>query len=83
MIISFVKYLDKLNKILIKLIRVNNINNTMKYTFAVACLISTSQAYLGEKVWGLKSTKGRAVEALVQAEYANYSTTQANGRPPY
>ena len=55
----------------------------MKYTFAVACLISTSQAYLGEKVWSLKSTKGRAVEALVQAEYGNYSTTQANGRPPY
>ena len=55
----------------------------MKYTFAVACLISTSQAYLGEKVWGLKSTKGRAYEALVQAEYGKYSVTAANSRPPY
>ena len=54
----FVKYLDKLNKIIQFLTFVNYINNTMKYTFAVACLISTSQAYLGEKVWGLKSVKG-------------------------
>ena len=36
-----------------------------------------------EPVWALTSVLGHRVESTEQKDYGKYSTTQANGRPPY
>ena len=55
----------------------------MKITFAVAMLFASTNAYLGEKVWSLKSINDHRTDSQIQKAYGDHSTKQANARPPY
>ena len=52
----------------------------MKYTIAVAFLLGMAAAEA--PVWGLRSVKDHRTDANFQIEYGNFSTEQANARPP-
>merc|ERR1719197_1097811 len=49
--------------------------------FAIALLIGAASA--NEPVWGLTSVQGHRSDVDTQKAYGDWSTTQANGRPPY
>merc|ERR1740138_18734 len=53
----------------------------MKFSYAVAVFIGVASA--GEPVWSLRSVNDHRTDSTIQAAYADHSTTQANGRPPY
>ena len=52
-------------------------------TFIVALLIASTQAYLGEPIWTLKSVNDHRTDSQIQKSYGDHSTKQANARPPY
>ena len=54
----------------------------MKFTLAVAALLGLASAHR-EPVWGLRSVNDHKVDSGVQKGYGDYSTSQANARPPY
>ena len=53
----------------------------MKYTIAVATLLGLVSAE--EPVWKLRSLQDHRIDAQIQKDYGDFSTSQANGRDPY
>ena len=52
-------------------------------SFLVALLISTTSAYLGDKIWNLKSVQDHRTDQEIQKAFGDHATKQANARPPY
>ena len=53
----------------------------MKYTLAVAALLSTASAVA--PVWSLRSVNDHRTDSQVQKAYGDHSVSQANNRDPY
>ena len=53
----------------------------MKYTIAVATFVGLISA--AEPVWSLRSVNDHRTDSTLQQQYGTFSTTAANGRPPY
>ena len=54
----------------------------MKYTLAIAALLSVATASVERPVWGLRSVNDHRTDATVQKEYGDASVAAANARNP-